>query len=233
MEESCKVEVISIYSGKARDPEGCSDRQDSARVVIKCALDLFSKPFPPYNSPTYSIYVSLFLCDFSLSHPPITRRAMPIVGRYLTINFVSALTRMYRISCSSLYKEPKPTLFLPLSLSPPPPLPRPSYAMSLFISPWRRVIPLLFLVLPYSSEIYSSLSWLGTTPSPFPSIFLRNAHVGDAEKSPPPPPFSRATEVRGIISRIKADSARYQATPQATGCGILRARIALNLSLVR
>lgn len=233
MEESCKVEVISIYSGKARDPEGCSDRQDSARVVIKCALDLFSKPFPPYNSPTYSIYVSLFLCDFSLSHPPITRRAMPIVGRYLTINFVSVLTRMYRISCSSLYKEPKPTLFLPLSLSPPPPLPRPSYAMSLFISPWRRVIPLLFWFYHTPPKFIPPSRGSAQPSRPFLLSFSATHMLAMQKNLPSPPPFSRATEVRGIISRIKADSARYQATPQATGCGILRARIALNLSLVR
>lgn len=146
--------------------------------------------------------ISLFLTRRS-------RRAMPIVGRYLTINSVSALTRMYRVSCSSPYKEPKPTPFLPLPSS------YSSTSLLCNVSFYLAVAeshPSSFLALPYS-EIYSSLSWLGTTPFPFPSIFLRNAHVGDAEKSTPPSPLSRATEVRGIISRIKADSARYQATP--------------------
>jgi len=105
--------------------------------------------------------VSLF---FAADHSGA--RVTSIVGRYLTINSASALTRIYRVARGSVQRTEKTSPARPL------------YAMSPSVSLWQRAIPLS--ILPCSSEIYSSLSWLA-----IPFLPSCDVHVREAEKSTP------------------------------------------------
>lgn len=225
--------MISIYSGKARDPEGCNDRQDSARVVIKRALDLFF-PSPFLSAILLHIVYTLFLCDFSLSHAPITARdadSRPLFDHKFRIGVNANVQGIVQLSVQRAKTDPLPPSPVLLLFHVP-------LMQCLFLSRRGGESSLFFFWLYHTPPKFIPPS-RGSAQPPPPSLLSFSAtHMLAMQKNLPPPPpslppFSRATEVRGIISRIKADSARYQATPQATGCGILRARIALNLSLVR
>lgn len=111
--------------------------------------------------PTYSTFpngFSLFRCRSQRS------ARMSIVGRYSTINSVSALTRIYRVTRGSVQRTEET-------------LPHVLFTRRLFL--FRRgQEPSLFQLYRVPLEIYSSLSWLA---APFlPSC---DVHVREAEKS--------------------------------------------------
>jgi len=186
---------------EVRSSEGCGIRSVS---FLLGASDLFpAHPSLPRSPHIFSSrMVSLF---FAADHSGA--RVTSIVGRYSTINSASALTRIYRVARGSVQRTEKTSPARPL------------YAMSPSVSPWQRAIPLS--VLPCSSEIYSSLSWLAT-----PFLPSCDVHVREAEKSTPALLFVRGPR---YYFANKSPAKRHRRQRYA----ILRERIAFNLSLLR
>ena len=129
-------------------------------VFIRCPRSVFSSPFIPMIL-AYSIFpdgFSLFRCRSQQSARNVDSRC------YSTINSVSALTRIYRVTRGSVQRTEET-------------LPHVLFTRRLFL--FRRgKEPSLFQLYHVPPEIYSSLSWLATPFLPFCDV-----HVREAEKS--------------------------------------------------
>lgn len=183
---------ISIWR---REKKGCGDRIQIVSFLLGASQICF-QPSSLRNPRIFSLVWWFFFSFFIADHSGA--RVTPIFGRYSTINFASALTRIYRVSCSSVQRAE--------AISTP-------FTRRLFLFHGGEE-PFLFWLYVLFRNLFLPL--VARNPV---STFPRRT-CSQSRKI-----YPRATSSSGIISRIKAAAATRSCIKRHRGqrCGILRA----------